>query len=192
MQNAILTETLIKDALRGLSPRAMHRVLFNLADTYNQAAELSLAQISSTGNADYAAPAIMCRGFAVELLLKFFIVVRHPSVRSKADLDALGINLRGHPYSSLFDRIDVPLQESIAQKYSERSGTSTDAAGFRSVLISLGDSPFVDWRYVYESSDRMHLDIAKLSVVVDSLGLAAQDETRRAEAKGPDNQDTPQ
>ena len=185
MTDSAKIEELLSKALNSQTARPLHRVLFNLADCYNQAAELSLGKLSTTGNADFAAPAIMCRSFSIELLLKFFIAARHPGASSKSDLDALGINLHGHPYSVLFDRIVDPLKESIAQTYSERSGTTTSAADFRDILISLGDKPFVDWRYVYESSGAKHLNIALLSVVVASLGLAAETEVKKVAAEAP-------
>lgn len=171
------------DALASAKPRALHRVLFNLADCYNQTAEMALSDISSTGNADYAAPAIMCRSFAIELLLKFFIVVEHPLAKSKAELDSLGVNLRGHPYSELFDRINTPHQALIARKHAERAGTPTTPAVFRQLLISTGDKPFVDWRYVYEGSGYRYFDMALFAFLADSLGIAAQEVTRSIAGK---------
>lgn len=166
----------MNEAFAAAKPRALHRVLFNLADCYNQSAQIALSNIS--GNADFAAPAIMCRSFAIELLLKFFIVVGYPKTQSKADLDALEVNLRGHPYSGLFDRIKSDHQSFIATKHSERTGSSTSPADFRKLLVAVGDDPFVGWRYVYECSGTKHIDMAQLTLVADSLGLAAQDTTR--------------
>lgn len=165
-------------ALKSAAPRDLHRVLFNLADCYNQTAELALSHISTTSNADYAAPAIMCRSFSIELLLKFFIVADHPQAKTKADIDALGVNLRGHPYSALFDRISEVHQAYIANKYSSTSGTPTSPAEFRQLLISTGDKPFVDWRYVYESASHQYADFGLFTSLANSLGLAAQDITR--------------
>jgi hypothetical protein len=173
-------EKLVQEALAGAKPRPLHRVLFNLADCYNQSAEMALSRITTSGNADFAAPAIMCRSFAVELLLKFFIVVEHPMAKSKAELEALGVNVHGHPYSGLYDRINANHQSLIASKHSTRTGHPTSTAEFRNLLLNLGDDPFVGWRYVYESPSAKHIDIALLASVVDSLGLAAQDATRSA------------
>lgn len=172
------TEKLMQEAVAAARPRSLHRVLFNLANCYNQSAEMALSRIDRDKNADFAAPAIMCRSFAIELLLKFFIFVEHPAAKSKADLDALEINLRGHPYSGLFDHINGGHQSLIAKKHSERASHPTSPADFRNLLLALGDDPFVDWRYVYESSATKHIDIALLASVADSLGLAAQDATR--------------
>lgn len=70
-------------ALAAAKPRALYSALFNMANAYNQAAESALASIASTGNADFAGPAIMCRSFAIELLLKFFIAAKHPGKKFK-------------------------------------------------------------------------------------------------------------
>lgn len=176
--NPATTEQMDK-VLASLPPRPLHRVLFNLAECYNRSSEQSLANIQATNNADFAAPAIMCKSFAIELLLKFFIVADYPSAFSKADVDAANVNLRGHSYSSLFDRISASGQADIAKKHSERTGRSVTPADFRAILISLGDDPFVGWRYIYETSTHKHLDAELLSMTIDSLGLAAQDATRR-------------
>jgi len=172
------TKKLMDEALAAAKPRPLHRVLFNLADCYNQSAELALSSIPRTGNADFSAPAIMCRSFAIELLLKFFIAADHPSAKTKADLDSLGVSLRGHPYSALFDRISSRHQDEIAAKFSEITGKVTNPADFRNILIALGDDPFVGWRYVYEGTGNSYIDMAQLTHVANSLGLAAQATTR--------------
>lgn len=172
------TRNLIDQALGGTTPRQLHRVLFNLADCYNQSADLASASIQSTGNADFAAPMIMCKSFAIELLLKFFIVADYPASFSKADIDAANANLRGHTFSSLFDRISQSGQASIASKHSGLTGTSVTPASFRAALVAVGDDPFVSWRYIYESASERHLDFQLLAQIAHSLGLAAQDTTR--------------
>lgn len=166
-------------ALAGAAPRHLHRVLFNLAECYNQASEQAFATIQSTRNADFAAPAIMCKSFAIELLLKFFIVADYPAAFSKADIDAANVNLRGHSFSSLFDRISPDGQSDIARKHSGRIGAAVTPADFRAALVAVGDDPFVSWRYIYESTNERYIDAELLAQVVDSLGLAAQDATRR-------------
>lgn len=171
-------------ALAAAKPRAFYSALFNMANAYNQAAESALASIASTGNADFAGPAIMCRSFAIELLLKFFIAAKHPSKKFK-ELKAAGISLRGHTYSSLFDRIEPSLQKTIAEAYSQLSGTAMDPASFRGLLVALGDEPFVTWRYIYEADGTSHMDPMLLAAVTQALGLAAQSLVQSLRAKAP-------
>jgi len=170
---------IVQAAPQGLKPRALHRTLFKLADCYNQVATLSLDRLVATKDADFAAPAILCRSFAIELLLKFFVVVRFPEAKHYSDLCRLGVDLQGHSYSGLFDRIDEESRELIATTYSQHSGQVTTAAEFRGLLIAIGDKPFLEWRYVYESRENRHLNPVLLAALVDSLGLAAQSEVRR-------------
>lgn len=177
----------IEQALATAKPRTFYSALFNMANAYNQAAELSLNSMARTNNADFAGPAIMCRSFAIELLLKFFIAVQHPDKKFK-ELKAAGISLRGHTYSSLFDRIDHSVQQTIADAYSTQSGTSIDAAGFRRLLIALGDEPFVTWRYIYEAEDTRHIDPRLLALVTQALGLAAQGIVRAVRSGSHDQQ----
>ncbi|WP_310627404.1 putative quinol monooxygenase [Limnohabitans sp.] len=165
----------IDKVLADMPPRSLHRTLFNLANCYNQCADQSFGNISATSNADFAAPAIMCKSFAIELLLKFFIVADYPTAFSKAEIDAENVNLRGHFYSSLFDRISTAGQSDIAKKHSEQTGNAVSSTDFRAILISLGDDPFVGWRYIYETDEQKHLDVQLLSMTVSTLGLAAQD-----------------
>jgi hypothetical protein len=158
----------------GVKPRGLDGTLFNLAKSYHEVAELALAQISKTKNADFAAPALMCRSFAIELLLKYFIAVDHPG-KKKTDLDAIGVDLHGHKYSVLFDRIGETHKLAIAKKYSELSKNQSTPADFRKALLDLGDDPFVGWRYVYEATETKYFSLELLVTVVQSLGLAAQD-----------------
>ncbi|RFA26238.1 hypothetical protein CAI21_17310 [Alkalilimnicola ehrlichii] len=164
---------LAEQVLATAKPRTLYSALFNMANAYNQAAESAWRSIESTGNADFAGPAIMCRSFAIELLLKFFIAAQSPDKRFK-ELKAAGVNLRGHTYSSLFDRIDPTVQQAIADAYSQQSGKSVDVAGLRGLLVSLGDEPFVTWRYVYEAEATSHIDPRLLASVTQALGVAAQ------------------
>lgn len=162
-----------EQALATAKPRALYSALFNMANVYNQAAESALSSIGGTGNADFAAPAIMCRSFAIELLLKFFIAVEHPNMEFK-ELKAAGVYLRGHAYSSLFDRINPQGQQVIADEYSKQAAQPIDVSEFRGLLVSLGDEPFVAWRYIYESDSISHIDCDLFALVTQALGMAAQ------------------
>lgn len=127
--------------LSSLEKRSLNSVLFNLAHAYARASDKSWSAIFSENDADFMAPAIMCQSFAVELLLKFFIIIDHPDAQTKADLDALGINTYGHPYSKLWDRIASTHKKNIAESFSSISGQRTNEAKFREILVQIGDEP---------------------------------------------------
>jgi hypothetical protein len=162
-----------------MDSRSLNSTLFNIAHAYSRAGDMAGTAIFNTGDADFAAPAIMSKSFAIELLLKFFIVIAHPGVQTKADLDSMGVNLRGHVYSELYDRISPIYQNKIVDSFTALVGQPTDGPGFRKTLIDIGDDPFVFWRYIYEKSGICHLDIDLLDKVLHALGKAAEIERKR-------------
>lgn len=168
--------------LRKLLPRSLNSVLFNMANAYAQTGDLAMAAIGTSGNADFAAPAIMCKSFCVELLLKFFITVAHPDADAQ-ELKARGVDLYGHVYSDLFDRIHEATRRSIAASFSTVSGRQVDDGEFRRILKEdLGNDPFVSWRYVYEKKATRHLNPVLWDQVVLALGKAAELERKRVTA----------
>lgn len=74
--------------------RPLYSVLYNLANCYNDSAEIVLPAITTTKIAEFIAPVIMCRSFAIELLLKFFIAIKYPEAKSITDLGKRGVGVR--------------------------------------------------------------------------------------------------
>lgn len=166
-----------EETLKNAEPRPFYKVLFGMANTYNQVGQMSFDQITIAKNAEFAGPAIMCQSFAIELLLKFFIATRYPD-KSFKQLRAAGVDLRGHAFSILFDRISDMDKERISASYSKHTKQTCSPHEFRNHLQALGDEPFVTWRYVYEAEGNSHIDPQKLGFVSNSLGLAAQGRVR--------------
>jgi len=164
-------------------PRLLNSVLFNLAHSYSRVSDMALDAISSTQDADFAAPAIMCKSFSIELLLKFFIIISHPNIQTKTDLDSSKVNLRGHQYSKLYDKIDLIYKTKIAQSFNCISGQQVNEITFKNVLIDIGDDPFVFWRYIYEKDGKdgrfHHLDLVLFNNVLHAMGKAAEAERKR-------------
>jgi len=163
--------------------RSLNSALFNIAHSYARVGEMAGAAIFTMKDADFAAPAIMCKSFSIELLLKFFIVIAHHGVQTKADLELMGVNLHGHLYSELYDRISPIYQKKIADSFTTIVGRSPDELVFRKALKDIGDEPFVFWRYIYEKSGTCNLDIALLDNVLTALGKAAENERKRIESR---------
>lgn len=163
----------------GLPNRSLRSTLFNIAHAYARAADASWSSLGTTKDADFAAPAIMCQSFAIELLLKFFLVVDHPSVTTADELKTAGVKLKCHEYSELFDQLAPATKDKIAKSFTDLSGRQTDAAGFRQELIAQGDDPFVYWRYIYEETSRFsYFDRPAFNLVTDALGKAAETERK--------------
>jgi hypothetical protein len=156
-----------------MNGRTVQSALFNIAHAYVRTARLAWDAIGRMRDADFAGPGILCQSFSIELLLKFFIASDHPTARTFQDLTAMGVNLRGHSFVELWDRISDLLKEEIAVCYSAMHATSVSPCEFRQLLEALGD-PFVSWRYVYESTDTRSLSSDSLNKVVDALGKAAE------------------
>lgn len=172
----------LEQILRASPPRTLRKTVFNLANAYSQAGSVVMA--ASQGNADFAGPLVMCHSFAIELLLKFFIINDQPRGKTFKQLKAGGMKFQspnksgkpgGHGYSDLFEMVSPAVQEKIAKRYCVVSGTETDIAGFSEALVSQGEEPFVKWRYIYEqeAGQFTHLDVAKFSNVLHALGEAA-------------------
>jgi len=166
--------------------RSLNSAIFNMARAYSETGDLAEAAMGRSKNADFAGPLIMCKSFSVEMLLKFFIIIEHPTAKTMVDLEKLGVDLRGHVYSKLFDRISASRRRNIGASFSKLSSKTTDEAGFRDILkTKLGDDPFVFWRYIYEKSGTHHCDLQTLKMVVHALGEAAAAERQLVEPKKP-------
>lgn len=170
----------LEQMLAALPKRSLRSTIFNIAHAYARASDISWSTLGTSKDADFAAPAIMCQSFAIELLLKFFLAVDHPAAKNTSELKTAGVRLWCHKYSELFDQLTQTSKDKIASAYTARSGKQTDAAGFRRALIAQGDDPFVYWRYIYETNSFSHFDIQAFNLVTDALGKAAEAERKVA------------
>jgi len=168
----------IEKLLASHPPRSLRSTLFNIAHAYAQASDACWAAIETTNNADFVAPGVMCQSFAVELLLKFFVAIDHPTAKTTDDLNKAGAKLKRHKYSELYDQLTPATKDKIAKSYSSLAVTPTDASGFRQALVAQGDDPFVYWRYIYETNGISHFDRAAFTLITDALGKAAEAERK--------------
>lgn len=175
----------IEAILAKAGSRSLESTLFNVAHAYARAGQQSVQAIFAEKDADFAAPAIMCKSFAIELLLKFFIVLAYPAARTYADLEALKVDLRGHFYTELFDRVNVEYQKKIAETFSVAVNRKVDQLDFRAILVDIGNNPFVQWRYIYESQGIRHFNPTLFDAVLNALGKAAEFERRRLATNAP-------
>jgi hypothetical protein len=122
---------------------------------------------------EFTFPATVCQAFAIELFLKFFLVVDFPEIRGKKDLGKHNVTFKpsgskGHGYSALWDMIPPNYQEKIAHQ------TQINKQQFRQQLLDIGDDPFVKWRYVHEEHGIHLLPLGLIKRVADALGYAAE------------------
>lgn len=164
--------------LAALPKRSLRSTIFNSAHAYARVSDTVWSALRTSKDGDFAAPAIMCQSFAIELLLKFFLTVDHPAAKTTSELKAAGVRLRCHKYSELFDQLTQTSKDKIASAYTDLSGKQVNAVGFRQALIAQGDDPFVYWRYIYETNNFSYFDIKAFNLVTDALGKAAEAEQR--------------
>lgn len=172
---------LLEKMLQATPTRSLRSTLFNIANAYAKIADHSIRAITTEKNADFAAPAIMCQSFAVELLLKFFLAVDHPSTSTTEQLKAAGVKLNCHKYDELFDQLQQQTKDKIASAYENIVDRPASAAEFRQALLTQGDDPFVYWRYIYETQDQVsHFNVQDFLNVLNALGNAAAEERKAA------------
>lgn len=63
---------------------------------------------------------------------------------------AAHVDLHGHRFTDLWDRISATNQSATAAAYEKALGTRQDASEFRKASEALGPDPFVHWRYIYK------------------------------------------
>ncbi len=164
--------------------KPLYYTIFNIANYYNQGSILLSRELQNTGNAGLSAPMILNQSFSMELLLKFFLIVDYDDIFSKADLEKKGINIKGHLYSQLFDKIDNNYKISIARSYNSIAATQIDYNDFKNLLIEIGDNTFVKWRYIFEEESPQNIDLRLFNRLLDSLGKAAKDILERKKTNG--------
>jgi len=171
----------LEQMIRALPPRSLRKTVFGLALAYSQTASSAMNGMAESGNADFAGPAIVCQSFAIELLLKFFIINDQPHGETYQQLIERGMTFGGrkrgvHGYSPLFNQLRPATKDKIAKIYSEVSGIQTDAEKFGIALVSNGEEPFIKWRYIYETGSISSFDQTQFSNVLQALGEAASAE----------------
>lgn len=158
----------------------MFESLYAIGCAYGHSAKLIEEYGDRTGAIAFVFPATVCQAFAVELFLKFFLVLDHPSICGRDDLKPHGISLKkhGHSHSSMWDDVPSNYQAVIATNYKAASGALVNAAQFRQKLLEIDDNPFVKWRYVHEEHDWSFLRQDQIQLVVDALRLAAEQQMK--------------
>jgi hypothetical protein len=151
------------------------RALFAIATAYAHAGLIVSEHGHRNERIEFTFPAVICSSFALELFLKFFLMV---------DRAERGITERqldfGHSVPDLWRKVTPPHKALIAGSFRNASGTPhMDAPElrmelFEKALAGLGDKPFVQWRYVHELQEVAFMSHGAITVVVDALGYAAQ------------------
>lgn len=160
------------------NPRPLYQTIYELAATFREVGTSAVQSILDRQNADFFVPAAVNTAFAVELLLKFFIVAANPDL-TFVELKARGLHPRGHKYSELWDRLHPKFQGAILAEYSMLSQAGSVLPDIPAVLADLGDTPFLNWRYPFEDHTYRELDYGKLELVAGAMLRVGQGACRR-------------
>ena len=134
--------------------------------------------VSSYGDSvdrpEFALPAIVCSSFAIELFLKFFISVEF------AESEQSNVKpIKEHKITELWNMISDERQVLIVSMFRNKSGNPVvngierRKELFIEALDSLGQSPFIQWRYAHELKTSAFMSHASIVEVLDALGYSA-------------------
>ncbi|MFC5569687.1 hypothetical protein ACFPN1_06395 [Lysobacter yangpyeongensis] len=157
-------------------------MIYDLAATFADIGAGAVQSIVQKQNGDFFVPAAVNTAFAVELLLKFFIVAANPDL-TYAELKAAGLHPHGHKYSQLWAGLHPKFRAAILAEYSMLTQAGSVLPDIPAVLAELGDAPFIDWRYPFEDTAYRELDYGKLEHVAGAMLRVGRGACRRL-AKG--------
>lgn len=150
--------------------------LYAIATAYAHSGLLISAHGKETDRPELSFPAVVCSSFAIELFLKFFLMLeRADSEESSAKHES------GHPLEPLWKKIRPAHQALIAGMFRNKTGVPLLNASdkrielFAEAIMHLGEAkgPFVKWRYAHELVDVTFMSHAAINEVLDALGYAA-------------------
>lgn len=156
--------------------------LYNLGCAYANSAELVDDYSNKSKKILYKFPVVVSRSFALELLLKFFIVLDIPGIKNKSDFKAHGVSFRkySHKLVEIWRDIKPEYKEQIVKNYECPKNHVQTVADFESKLINIDESPFVKWRYVHEEVGINHLQYDNIKLLLDAVGKTADALVREA------------
>lgn len=159
--------------------KPMYEDIFHIAYAYNRSAKLVSQESERVENAAFLLPSIVCQAFAIELFLKFFLLLDYPNIKSKKDIDSaqnltLSKAMKAHLYEHLWDAINIEYKEVVSKHYSNALNIKASVSDFRKALVDIDSNSFVNWRYIHEeeSFKFMHPELTeKLSDVLLSAAF---------------------
>ncbi len=152
-----------------------YQALYSIASAYAHSGLLISSHGEQSDQMEFTFPAIVCSSFAIELFMKFFLMI--------GKLDKTDIPQKhdtGHKLSGLWNKINTDNQNLIAGMFQNSSGTphlntmELRKEHFLKALENIGDAPFMQWRYVYEIPEMTLMSHGAITEVLDALGYAAK------------------
>jgi len=142
---------------------------------------------------EFSFPAVVCSSFAIELFLKFFLMLEKAE-----DVELPEKHEYGHFINKLWKKIRPDHQALIAGMFRNKTGEPLLNASNRRIelfveaLSHVGDAPFVRWRYVHEFVDPTLMSHAAITEILDALGYAADYVMKEKSGMRRDDESTPE
>lgn len=151
-----------------------YAALYAIATAYAHSGLLISGHGNKNDRPEFSFPAVVCSSFAIELFLKFFLMLERadrnePSPKQKY----------GHHLGGLWKQILPEHQALIAGMFRNGTGVPSLNASDRRIqlyvdaLIEVGEAPFIKWRYAHELVGLSVMSHAAITAVLDALGYAA-------------------
>ena len=170
-----------------------YATLYALAIAYADSGLLISSHGKEADRPEFSFPAVVCSSFAIELFLKFFLMLE----RSESQKPSLK-NASGHRLGDLWKQINRTHQALIAGMFQNKTGVPLLNASDRRIesfveaLTCVGDAPFVKWRYAHELVGTHLISHAVINEVLDGLGYAANYVMKRKSGVSLADTSTPQ
>lgn len=154
--------------------QADYAALYAIATAYAHSGLLISNHGKETDHHEFSFPAIVCSSFAIELFLKFFLMLE----RAESD-EPSSKRERVHPLGQLWKKIRPEHQALIAGMFGNKTGVPLLNASDRRIelfveaLTHVGEAPFIKWRYPHELVGPTLMSHAAITEVLDALGNAA-------------------
>lgn len=151
-----------------------YAALYAIATAYAHSGLLISAHGKETDRPEFSFPAVVCASFAIELFLKFFLMLE----RAESE-DTSSKHKSGHLVGELWKKIRPAHQALIAGMFRNSTGVPLLNASVRRIelfveaLMHVGEAPFLKWRYAHELVDDTLMSHAAINEVLDALGYAA-------------------
>lgn len=151
-----------------------YSALYAIATAYAHSGLLISAHGKGTDRLEFSFPAIVCSSFAIELFIKFFLMLENteseePSLKHQP----------GHRLDDLWKKITPARQSLVAGMFRNSTGVPLLNASdrrielFEQALMNVGQTPFIKWRYAYELPGPTLMSHTAIAEVLDALGYAA-------------------
>lgn len=156
------------------SPYSDYSALYAIATAYAHSGLIISDHGQRASRLEFSFPAIVCSSFAIELFLKFFLMLGKLEGTKFPEK-----HKTGHHLHNLWEKICPEHQALIAGMFRNKTGIPLLNASDRRIelfieaLDQVGESPFVKWRYVHELISPTLMSHAAINEVLDALRNAA-------------------